>query len=316
MEQAVPRLTTEDLAPLFKDSGASDEERWEALERPALRRVIRGVVVYRMQHAKMTNHELHEAVFRLQVDLWKKAIAEKLPRPGVPAEPLEKPSGWLWSVTNRLADDAYRREHAQKRGGAGRSGEGQAARYVQPTEMNPNPVENIASQGLTSGSRLVLREEPDPERRFRVREQLQRALRFVLAPDQNPGHRVAWLLYRAPPPLQEEHFEQAYAVPNRARGGAKAGLVRQPAEAWKLFGLRCHARPGRSLEENLERCPEWEAADIAWLMRSVHPGPAEAWSEEAPRDAKKAVGTVQKWVRRLDVRLRRPAGMGVHEPST
>jgi DNA-directed RNA polymerase specialized sigma24 family protein len=131
------------------------------------------------------------------------------------------------------------------------------------------------------------------EQRTQAEANYRRLLARLEQVEGPPTRLLAALCLYAPQAVGPDHVNAAAA----ARSGASEGLARPADVTWTLLQawLADYADVSERNDARLE---------LAWILRSNHPGPATAWKVEDPVAADRALDLVRKWAARLLLQVR------------
>lgn len=210
-----------------------------------------------------------EQVRDVLVDLFVKLDQGKRPLP----ETHVQPGARLMVTLHNLAKDHLRSRRAQKRGGG-----------IEHADLE------------SPGAVATLGTFQDPDAAIRSRE-LNEELEAALAQAQVlPRYRVAFRGWHAPP-VSVDELEAAHGQTKRSAEGRTDGLARAVGPTHELLRALFSIFP-LGVSDNDEGRTE-----LAFILRSDHPGPWQAWSASLPRERRTAMDTVRKWVERARERL-------------
>ncbi|HRE89291.1 MAG TPA: hypothetical protein PK095_09135 [Myxococcota bacterium] len=186
-------------------------------------------------------------------------------------EDLHCPAGWLASIIANEVRTLGREKAAKKRGGD--------AVHVSPDDSAPFDLPQPDST--------------DPVQRIEQRRQWTR-LAHIALDGPIPGRpRLGFLAFFLARHIARRHIEEAKTQVDRSKEGVDGGLLRSADETW---GMLCDGLMRRH-PEGVDGDDEGHL-ELAFVLRSTHPGPAAEWGRSDRQVVAKARDLVRKWAAR------------------
>lgn len=264
-------LTWYTVAPLFRDTWTGPQAAAQVLGHPDVFALLCRLSAQHYRTRRDCRARFSEpedlALEVIELCLRRLAAREGMPRPPAWQE-RPTPQGTLVNYLRSRVQDACR-----------------------PRRLEQAPMELLdapASEGqMALAERLAGAEELEPGVRAE-RHETRRLLGATLqqAREALPAQQLlVWLCMNVPELVDEPMVQRA-----------EDSLVRAPGPTWGLLGPW--------LQEVLDPLSRDGRRDLAWILRSAHPGPSHDWAEGAPVEAKTARDTLTKWASRARTGLR------------
>lgn len=185
---------------------------------------------------------------------------------------LDCPAAWFARVIINEAHDALRQTLAQKRGGG-------AAH---------DNLEESGAMELRAATAPV-----DPAEHIDTKRQWSQIAHIAMNGDIPGRPRLGFLAFFLARHIARRHVEEAKAQVDRSREGVDGGLLRSVDETW---GMLCDGLMRRH-PEGVDGDDEGHL-ELAFVLRSTHPGPAAEWGRSDRQVVAKARDLVRKWAAR------------------
>lgn len=206
------------------------------------------------------------------------------------AEDLEKPRAYFIQVLRHEALTYIRELNAKKRGGD--------AEVKSLDDSSSGKVE------LTT-DRSIRQRESELIATIDAKREAANLLHVALTASVPARPRLAFLAWHCIHAIRREHVTAAVAQVNQAAADLEGGLLRSEDETWsKLVALRERLRDTGVADDDDAR------SELAFILRSRHPGPPKTWALEHPKERATAMDTVRVWQGRAVKAIKAKAGGG------
>lgn len=186
-------------------------------------------------------------------------------------EELHCPAGWLARIIRNEASSLLRSPRAAKRGGGARH-----ESLDDSATLDPRQQETI-----------------DLDKQIDQRRQWT-ALAHIALEGSVPGRpRLGYLAFFLARHIARRHVDEAKHQVDRSKRDVDGGLLRSSEETW----TRLHDGLMRTFPEGVDGDEDGHL-ELAFVLRSTHPGPAAEWGRTDKQVIAKARDLVRKWAAR------------------